>query len=295
MNELTTTDGASGFDQTALMLNPSNMTSLMAFAEMMSKAVATVPQHLVGKPADCLAIAMQAMRWGMDPFVVAQKTHMVSGRLGYEAQLVNAVVTATRHIDGTFNYEFKGEAQDLQCRVGAIPRGEAAIVWGEWLRNGDVTTRNSPLWKTNVKQQLGYLQVKNWARLYTPGAILGVYTPDELIDADGVVHKRGPQRRSAAAPAPTPMVDEVPKAEQVKPPAAETKAPEAAETKTAPPASPKGAAGGISGGQVAYLRNKLKAAGVEESTVCDRFQVTSIELLSPEHFDEVKSELLAMA
>ena len=43
-----------------------------------------------------------------------------------------------------------------------------------------MTTKNSPLWKTNPKQQLGYLQVKNWARLYCPGAILGVYTPDEF-------------------------------------------------------------------------------------------------------------------
>jgi len=47
----------------------------------------------------------------------------------------------------------------------------------------NVTTRNSPLWKTNPKQQLGYLQVKNWCRLFAPGAILGVYTPDELEPA----------------------------------------------------------------------------------------------------------------
>ena len=59
-------------------------------------------------------------------------------------------------------------------------RGEEAITWGEWLKNGDVTTKNSPLWKVNPKQQLGYLQVKNWARLYCPGAILGVYSVDEL-------------------------------------------------------------------------------------------------------------------
>ena len=293
MNDLATQPEAS-FDQNALMLNPTNMSSLLAFADMMSKAVATVPQHLVGKPADCLAIAMQAMRWGMDPFVVAQKTHMVSGRLGYEAQLVNAVVTATRHIEGTFHYEYRGDGQDLACRVGAIPRGETAIVWGEWLRNGDVTTRNSPLWKTNVKQQLGYLQVKNWARLYTPGAILGVYTPDELVDADGVVHKRGPQRKSAAAAqAATPMVDEVPTAEQR--PAAPPPAPEPAAAKPAPPPPAGTAQGGISGGQVAYLRNKLKAAGVTEAAISDRFQVTSIELLGVEQFDEVKAELLAMA
>jgi type II secretory pathway pseudopilin PulG len=50
------------------------------------------------------------------------------------------------------------------------------------LNSDSVTTKNSPLWKTNVKQQMGYLQVKNWARLYCPAAILGVYTADELMD-----------------------------------------------------------------------------------------------------------------
>ena len=67
-----------------------------------------------------MAIAMQAMSWGMNPFAVAQKTHIVSGRLGYEAQLVNAVVQQSNAIRGAFSYEFKGEGQALECRVGAV-------------------------------------------------------------------------------------------------------------------------------------------------------------------------------
>ena len=40
--------------------------------------------------------------------------------------------------------------------------------------------RNSPLWKSAPKQQLAYLAVKYWARLYCPEVILGVYSTDEL-------------------------------------------------------------------------------------------------------------------
>ena len=40
--------------------------------------------------------------------------------------------------------------------------------------------RNSPLWADDPRQQLAYLAVKRWARLYCPDVILGVYTPDEL-------------------------------------------------------------------------------------------------------------------
>jgi len=168
----------------AMMMDSTKLQSLITFAEMMAKSTISVPDHLRNKPSDCLAIAMQAAQWGMNPFQVAQKTHIVSGRLGYEAQLVNAVVQASGQIKGGFKYEFEGEGPGLKCRVGAVLRNDSEVTWGEWLCISDVTTKNSPLWKTNPKQQMAYLQTKNWSRLYCPGAILGIYSDDELIDAD---------------------------------------------------------------------------------------------------------------
>lgn len=165
---------------TELIRNPSLMADISALAEIMAGSKVTVPKHLQGNTGDCFAIVMQAAQWKMSPFSVAQKTHLVNGVLGYEAQLINAVIQASGAIVGRFNYEYTGEGESLACRVGAIIEGEAEIVWGEWLTARSVTTKNSPLWKTNPKQQMGYLQVKNWARLYCPGAILGVYSDDEL-------------------------------------------------------------------------------------------------------------------
>jgi hypothetical protein len=165
---------------TALMMNPEAMDRVMRMAELMASGKSTVPVHLQKNPADCLAVVLQATQWGLNPFAVAQKTHLVSGTLGYESQLVNAVVQQSGTISGRFHYEFKGNSPSTECRVGAVIRGESEITWGEWLNESKVTTKNSPLWKTNPKQQLGYLQVKNWARLYCPGAILGVYSPDEF-------------------------------------------------------------------------------------------------------------------
>lgn len=40
--------------------------------------------------------------------------------------------------------------------------------------------RNSTLWADDPRQQLAYLAVKRWSRLYCPDVLLGVYTPDEL-------------------------------------------------------------------------------------------------------------------
>lgn len=165
---------------TAMVLDSNTIDSIMRVAEIMASGKSTIPKHLQGSPGDCMAVVMQAMQWKMNPFAVAQKTHLVNGQLGYEAQLVNAVVQASGAITGRFHYEYQGDGLNVQCRVGAVIRGESEITWNEWLSAASVTVKNSPLWKTNPKQQLGYLQVKNWARAHTPGAILGVYTPEEL-------------------------------------------------------------------------------------------------------------------
>lgn len=194
-------------DTKAAIFSPSGLQKLQAFAEIMAQGKATVPQHLSGKPADCLAIALQAAQWGMNPYAVAQKTHVVNGTLGYEAQLVNAVITSSTAVQGRFKYEYGGEwekfkpgaanaanERGLCVRVGAVLRGETEITWGEWLQMEFVTTRNSPLWKTAPKQQLAYLAVKYWARLYCPDVVLGVYTPDEFEQKERVERDVSPAR-----------------------------------------------------------------------------------------------------
>ncbi|MBU0536862.1 MAG: recombinase RecT [Gammaproteobacteria bacterium] len=167
----------------SIMMNPELLNQAMVMAEQMANSTFAVPDHFKNKPGDCYAIVLQALQWRMNPFIVAQKTHIVNGKIGYEAQLVNALVTAGGYIKGTFKYEYKGDGNTLECRVGAVIRGESEITWGEWLAFSNVTVKNSPLWKNNVKQQIGYLQVKNFSRLYFPAAIMGVYTADELNDS----------------------------------------------------------------------------------------------------------------
>lgn len=208
--------GLDSFSSQNILIDFNKVRAMQDLAEAMSQAAITVPQHFRGKPGDCLAVVMQAAQWGMNPFAVAQKTHVVNGQLGYEAQLVNAVVQASGAITSRFHYEYRNEGPNVECRVGAVLRGESDVTWGEWLSASSVTTKNSPLWKTNPKQQLGYLQVKNWARQYAPGAILGVYTSDELADAPPAERNMGsaevvePQKpdRTALPPYPDEKLNE---------------------------------------------------------------------------------------
>lgn len=300
MNDLSIAPAADSSETAtmAVLMNPTALNALVTFADLMSKATITVPKHLQGKPSDCLAVVMQAAQWRMHPFAVAQQTHFINGNISYSGQLIVAVLQATGTIVGAPQYEFQGEGQDLRCRVGMVLRGETEPRWTQWLRNGDVKIRNSPLWQTHPSQQLGYRQVAYWARQYAPGAILGVYLPDELEEAKGPAERymgpvdqappSGPRRRSESAPAASTLTVDAATGE-ISGGAEQPQEP----TPPAPASTSTPSSGSISGGQVAYLRNKLRAAGLEEASVCDRFQVASIELLSSEQFAALKGELLA--
>lgn len=189
-NELTLTSQHSATVGTAAAIfSPEGMDRLVRFAELMAQSKATVPQHLAGKLADCLAVTMQAAQWGMNPFAVAQKTHVVNGSLGYEAQLVNAVVSSSNLLATRLNYKWDGDwskvngkndkSADLTVTVWATLRGETEPRYLT-ISMKDAGVRNSPLWEHDPKQQLAYLCTKRWSRLHAPDVLLGVYTPDEL-------------------------------------------------------------------------------------------------------------------
>ncbi|EGJ5261081.1 enterohemolysin [Salmonella enterica subsp. enterica serovar Typhimurium] len=195
---VTTENQTPKIDSVSILTNGELFDRMLTLASVMSKSGNLVPALYHNKPDSCMAIVMQAARWGMDPFAVAQKTFIIGdkGVLGYEAQLVNAVISSSNAITGRFHYEYGGNweqitgngenrnEEGLYIRVGAVLRGESAITWGENIYLADIKTKNSPLWKTAPKQQIAYLAVKYWARLYCPEVILGVYTPDELEERD---------------------------------------------------------------------------------------------------------------
>ncbi|KHJ69699.1 recombinase RecT [Pantoea rodasii] len=197
----------------ATIFSPDALDKLVRFAEIMACSRVTVPAHLAGKASDCLAVTMQALQWRMNPFAVAQKTFMVNGVLGYEAQLVNAVITTMAPTRDRIQYAWFGPwekvigkfvertspkgnkyaapgwtlADETGCgvRVWATMKNEEEPRELEILLS-QAQVRNSTLWASDPKQQLAYLAVKRWARLHCPDVILGVYTPDEIDTAPPV-------------------------------------------------------------------------------------------------------------
>lgn len=207
----------------ALVLDGDSLDKMMRLADVMATGRATLPKHFYGNPADCLAVVMQSMQWKMNPFAVAQKTHLVNGVLGYEAQLVNAVITTCAPVLDRLHYEWFGAWEKVigQFTIKNGDKGEYRVpgwkledekglgvkVWATFrgedeprvleLLLAQARTRNSTLWADDPRQQLAYLATKRWSRLYCPDVILGVYSPDELEETTPVVRDVSPGAASA--------------------------------------------------------------------------------------------------
>lgn len=174
-----------------LSIQPQNFGEVISFAEHMAKST-FVPAHLRGKPSDCLAVCLQALRWGMDPFSVGQKTYFVKegSAPGYEAQLIAAVVQSRAPLQKDLDIEWSGTWPNRICTITGYTRGnpKAKVRKVEAIK---IKTRNSPLWTADPDQQLAYYSIRAWARLYTPATIMGVYGRDEMaaetISADNAV------------------------------------------------------------------------------------------------------------
>jgi hypothetical protein len=188
-----------------LTIMPQNIGEVSTLADRMA-ASRFVPPHLRDKPGDCFAVVMQSLRWGMDPYAVASKTYFVNDRMAYEAQLVNAVVYARAPLDGRLDIKWEGAWPARICTVTGMIKGDK----NPKVRRVDartITTRNSPLWKSDPDQQIAYFATRAWARLFAPDVLMGVYTPDEFDEESRADNARDITPAAKPAPQATTRLD----------------------------------------------------------------------------------------
>ena len=167
---------------------PQTMAQAVEFAQLMCKAGAAIPASLRENPGMCLAVTMDAMAWGMNPFAVARFHMVVNGVGSYMSQLITAVINSRAPIKGRLVPLFAGKGDALICRL------EPETLQGQVLpyespEIGKITPKNSPLWKTDPEQQLGYYSCRAWARRYFPDLLMGVYDPEEAAMMKDVTPK----------------------------------------------------------------------------------------------------------
>lgn len=145
--------------------------------------------------SNCFLVVNQAVRWGLDPFAVAQCVSVVHGKLCYEGKLVSAVLQAKLAIN--LHHTFIGAGEEMRIYLSDQPITEEVIELlkpgyrrndmrifdgsvGEWKTAGNGT----PWTPKNFPRMLIYRGTRDWCRIYEPALMLGVYTPDEMEDLE---------------------------------------------------------------------------------------------------------------
>ncbi len=174
---------------------PENVTQVIELAKIMSQSDLALPKFLRGNTGACMAISMQAYRWGMEPFAVANKAYSVNDRIAYESQLIAAVINTRAKLKNRLIVDYEGEGPLLKCIITGCFEGEDIDRVVESPPINTIKPQNSPLWKTDPKQQLFYYTVRVWSRRYQPELLMGIYSIDEI---DG--NHRGPENARDVTP-----------------------------------------------------------------------------------------------
>ena len=208
------------------------------FSLQMSKAK-LIPAHLQGSPSDCLRVVMQAAKWGMDPFAVADKTSVISGKLMYEGQLVAAVINTRANLGKRLSYTFSGTGAQRALVVSGTLRGETEPLTIDLSYSQACAINKNGQMQKNPDQQMCYIGARIWARRHMPELMLGVTSADEIPEDAEIVNVTG----TGDAPAAAPVSDPVP------------------QRQAPPPRAKKGAA--------AVVENKAPAIEVPATVVAD--------------------------
>lgn len=178
-------------DNRSPLLDGDTFASMFRLAEALAKA-RTLPQHLQGNPGDCLRVVEYAYRCGYSPYALADCTFLVGGKMGFEGKAVAAMVNASPLIDGALDYRYEGTGEARKVTVSGRRRGEQTVRTVEWtVRQGIADSKGArDRWTKDPDQMLAYAGARIWARRHCPEAVLGIYTPDEIltgVDAEQMI------------------------------------------------------------------------------------------------------------
>lgn len=179
----------------------SNLKDIVDAAKLLSAAGEMIPPFFRGNVGAMFANCLRAQELGVSPLTLANWTYAVENkgvtRIAYESQMFHALIEARAPIKGRMKVWYEGEGDNLKCFVSAVFKGETEP--RQWppadqsdnytlkklrpAKNDYGKTKGSPLWDTKPSLQLFYNISRDFARVFFPDVLGGMYGKDEMLDA----------------------------------------------------------------------------------------------------------------
>ena len=183
-----------------------NLRDMVDAAKLLSAAGPMIPPWLQGNVGGMFGICMKAQELDISPLSLASWTYTVEQwingqkveRVAYESQFFHAIIEQRAPITTRLQVDYEGEGDKRRCRVWATFKGEKEPRYFPPLdadpdqftlgklhpgHNDKGKVKGSPLWDKKPDLQLFYNMSRDWARMYCPDIIAGMYGRDEMEDA----------------------------------------------------------------------------------------------------------------
>lgn len=150
-----------------------------------------VPEAYRGNPDDCFVACSMANRMNIDPLIVMQQLYIVKGKPGWSGQAcISLVNNCGKFTPLEFTYVGTPGAKSYGCFAWANRKSTGAPVKGstvtmELVEKEGWLDKPGSKWKTMPEQMLAYRAAAFFARLYTPEALMGFQTVEEINDVSG--------------------------------------------------------------------------------------------------------------
>lgn len=152
-----------------------------------------IPEHYRDNIGNCFIALQMAVRLDIDPFMLMQKSYVVHGKPGIEAQLAIALINSSGIFEDAIDFEINGDDPDdafdpsYQVRAWAVRKSTGKRVNGPWINWRLVEAegwRDKPgsKWKTMPEQMFMYRAASFFGRLHCPERLMGMQTAEELQD-----------------------------------------------------------------------------------------------------------------
>lgn len=159
---------------------PATMAEVTSLAQYMAKCDKAIPAFMRNNPGECMSVIMDGINWQMNPFALARQRYVVNDIGAYMSQVIAAVVKSRAPIvERVINPTYTGDGQALKCSFKLHHRETGEEITYESPPIGEIKVQNSPLWKTEPRQQLYYYSMRAMARRHFPDVLLGAYDVEE--------------------------------------------------------------------------------------------------------------------
>jgi|SRR5208282_2433618 len=164
------------------VVRPQDFSQMADRAKFMATSKEAIPAHMRGNVGMCIAIHEMAGDWGFRPYGVANLSYVVNNKLGFESQLMIAVINKHGGLTQRLRPSYEGTGENMICIVRGQFNGEVDPCEYRSPPIGTIKPKNSPLWLIDPQRQLFYYSARGFIRMFCPQIMLGIFGYDELQD-----------------------------------------------------------------------------------------------------------------